>query len=263
VTGWSEVEDGTTGTTTVDHGDYLNLNVTVSAGNEEYRWVNTDNIGISTTTYPTILWRYKTDGGSIKAKIVAVFSDASTQQVLADSSSSTFTVGSTTLTAAKTLDHIRLFADHATGDVWYDFVLVCQGLFTFPNAAYDITGTIPNRTIFLPIPMRQTDVTQQLGSGNMEFQIGCDMTLGDWTRATDAVNGQVFYDIAGEAPSEPWQWFDSEREQMKVTLEPPRFTRAASNTGLMDRLDLMLREYRLSDGDNVLETYATRWGLDL
>jgi hypothetical protein len=73
----------------------------------------------------------------------------------------------------------------------------------------------------------------------------------------------VFYDIAGEAPSEAFQWFDSEREQMKVTLEPPRFTRAATNAGLIDRMDLTLKEYRLSDGDNTLETYATRWGLDL
>jgi hypothetical protein len=50
---------------------------------------------------------------------------------------------------------------------------------------------------------------------------------------------------------------------MKVTMEPPRFTRAASPTGLIDRVDLTLREYRLSDGDYAQETYGTRWGLDL
>jgi hypothetical protein len=55
---------------------------------------------------------------------------------------------------------------------------------------------------------------------------------------------------------------------MKVTLDPPRFTRAATGTGLIDRMDLTLKEYRRStgnavDGSTTLENYATRWGLDL
>jgi len=264
LTDWAEVQDGNTGTTTVDHGDYLNLNVTVAGvGNDAYYWDNDNNLGLSTTTYTKIRWRYKTDGGSIRAKIVLEFNDASTQEVLADSNSSTFTVGSATITAAKTLDHIRLHADHATGDVWYDYVLVYKDDFTLPNCALGIDVTYPNRYHRLAVPGRLTNVAQQLGSDDLEVQIGCDLTLGTWTRTGDDVDGQVFMDIAHNSSSEAFQWLDTEREQLKVTLDSPRFHRAAFGNSLEDTVRLSFHEYRLSSGDNTLETYVTRWGLDL
>jgi hypothetical protein len=260
---WQLIEDGQTlSTPSEQYGDYVRVTASGSAGNEAGYINNFTDIGISTTTYPTILWRYKTSDPSVKAKIVVEFSDTNTQEVLADASSTTFTTGSTTLTTAKMLDHIRLHCDHATGSVDYDYVLVCQGIFTFPNATYDIRGVIPNRNVYLDLPGRQTAVTQQHGSGNFIYYIGIDLLQGIWTRSVDNIAGEVFYDICGEAPSEPWQWFDSEREQMKVTLDPITWTRGGSNQGRMDRMDLTLHEYRLSDGDNAFETYVTRWGLD-
>jgi hypothetical protein len=261
---WVLIEDGQTLATPVElYDDYVDVEATGTGGNAAGYINNFTNLGLSTTTYTTIRWRYKTSDTSIKAKIVLEFNDASTQEVLADASSTTFTVGSATITTAKTLDHIRLHADHAVGHVYYDYVLVYKADWTLPNAAYDINGEIPVTVVDLPVPVRHTDPSQNLGSGNMPYRLGCDMTIGDWTRVGDTVNGQVFYDIAGNSTTEPWQWFDSEREQMKVTLRPPVFTRGSTGMGLMDRLDVFLNEYRRSDAGNSLESYVTRWGLDL
>jgi hypothetical protein len=261
---WQLIEDGQTLSTPVEsENDYAKLTVSGSAGNEAGYINNFTNIGISTTTYPTIRWRYKTSDTSIKAKIVVEFSDTNTQEVLADASSTTFTVGSATLTAAKTLDHIRLHADHATGDVYYDYILVCKGDFTFPNVGLGINGTIPTSTPRIGIPGRQTRVANNMGSEDFTLRMRCDLTQGTWTRSGDSQPGQVFYDIAGESPSEPWQWLDTEREQFKVTLDPIPFTRDATPNTLIDEMILQVFEYRLSDGDNAQETYATRWGLDL
>ena len=248
--------------------DYLHLEATVSAGNKiGYISIPDEagatNIGESTITYPKIRFRYKTD--TSKAKIVAVFSDATTQTILDQTLSSTMTCATVTLTTAKTLDHLRFHCDFDVGDVWYDFALVYKGDFTFPNGAFGVDGEDSNRdgNAYLAIPSRLTDVTQMLGSGNFEYNISCDLTIGIWKRTADAINGQVFYDIRHNSVDEPWQWLDTEREQMKVNLLPFRFTRAASATTLTDRLDLTFREYRLSNADNSQETYISRWGLNL
>jgi len=55
----------------------------------------------------------------------------------------------------------------------------------------------------------------------------------------------------------------AEREQLKVTLDPPTFHRAAYGNSLEDTVRLNFYEYRLGSGDNALESYVTRWGLDL
>jgi len=124
--------------------------------------------------------------------------------------------------------------------------------------------------MFLGIPSRLTDVNQNLGSGNFEFNISCDLTKGVWTKdglaigtSTDYMNGQVFYDIRHNSKDEPWQWLDTELEQMKVTLQPIMITRDATSDRLVWRINLQFKEYRLSDAGNSLETYVTRWGLDL
>jgi hypothetical protein len=266
---WQLIEDGQTLSTPVEsENDYVKLTASASAGNEAgyIQTPNTnsaDNINISTTVYTKARFRYKTSDANIKAKIIFDYGAGGTQEVLADASSTSFTVGTADLTTAKTLDHIRLHADHATGDVYYDYVLVYKGDFTFPNVGLGINGTIPTTTPRIGIPGRQTRVANNMGSDDFTLRMRCDLTQGTWTRSGDSQPGQVFYDIAGESPSEPWQWLDTEREQMKVTLDPPLFTRDGSPETLTDQMDLLFYEYRLSDGDNAEETYVTRWGLDL
>jgi hypothetical protein len=115
-----------------------------------------------------------------------------------------------------------------------------------------------------------------LGSESATVQVSCDLNVGrinpasveytgdDWKRPqavdteeqTDVVKGQVFMDIAHNSFQEAWQWFDTDTEQFKVTLEHPDFGREERH-----RLDLLFREYRRSCGSN--ETYVERFGLNL
>ena len=258
------VEDGQTLATPLTlEQEYLKIQATGSAGNESGYMTNFTNLGLSTTIYTKILLRYQTTD-SMKAKVIVTDDAAYSQTVLADSASvGDLTVVSVDLTTGETLDHIRFYADHDTGYVYYDFALVYKGDFTFPNCAFGLNGVIPNRNTYLEIPGRLTNASQQLGSGNFKTNIACDFTKGDWTRTGDVVDGQVFYDICHNAVDEPWQWLDTEREQMKVTLDPPKFRRAASADRLTDRMDLVFNEKRLGSADNTLETYITRWGLDV
>jgi hypothetical protein len=260
---WKIVEDGQTlSTPSTVEGDYLALEATGSAGNKSSYLVNFTNIGISTTTYTRLLIRFHTSG-SVKTKITVEYSDASTDDYISGSSSSTPYTTSVALDTAKILDHIRIYSLDNTGTVYIDCLLAYKAAFTLPNGAYGINGTIPNRNIHLDIPSRQSTITQQLGSGDFTVNIGCDLTNGDWTRTGDNINGEVFYDILHNAPDEPWQWLDTEREQMKVTLDPVTFIREATGTTLTDRMNLTFREYRESTADNSHETYETRWGTDL
>lgn len=276
-TGYTKTDTGNTSTFTVEHGDYFKLNVTNAAAPKITTVVNDDDIDLDVGTdelHKKIRYRYRCSNNDIKAKIlIEMDGGGGTQQtVLAETNSITWKVGTYTITGASDkLDHIFVYANGAEGIVYYDYIIVYEGDFTFPNGAYGIRGSIPNRNIFLEVPSRQTDITQMLGSKNFEFNIGCDLANSFWTKdglavhptGTDYVKGQVFYEIAHNAKTEPWQWLITEREQMKVTLEPPSFIREASGDKLTDRLDLLFREYRLSDAGNGLETAISRWGLDL
>ena len=265
------MEDGQTfETPTCQHQDYLTLHASASAGNKTGYITNFTDLNLSTTLYPYVRYRCQSYSGAAKYKIVAEYDDASTSTIIDEGTSTTFIAGSTALTAAKTLDHLRFYCNNSANIVRYDFALVYAGDFTLPNGAYGINGTIPNRNVHLQIPSRQTTITQMLGSEDFEVNIGCDLTKGNWTKdglaigtSTDYVQGQVFYDIVHNAKNEAWQWLDTEREQMKVTLDPVRFSRAASGDRLTDRMDLTFKEYRLSDAGNATETYETRWGLNL
>lgn len=273
------------------HGDYMDLESS-GGGGDKLGYITTEGfnndrtaLGIITTLYPELRFRYKT-AGTAKARIVAVFNgynyanDEATniaaelaQLILTDTASTTMTCATVTLTAAKTLDHLRLYCNNDDDHVYYDFALVYDGDFTFPNGAYGVRGTDSDRNdnILLGIPVRLTDIHQNLGSGNFEYNVGCDLKLGFWTKdglavyptGTDYVQGQVFYDIRHNSKDEPWQWLDTEREQMKVVLQPFTFARSALGDTLTDRLDLQFKEYRLSNAGNSLESYITRWGLDL
>ena len=261
VTGWTEHEDGNTASFATD-GDVTTITVTVSAGNKTYYMDNDDNLGLSTSTYTKILGRYKTSDTNIKAEVVLEFSDAATQTVLAETSSTTWQTFSATITTAKTLDHIRLHADQATGTVEYDFVLVYQADFTFPsNQPEEMTfNPCPPRIAFLDVPGRSGDITQGLATHSSTVDMICDLDIGTWTRASnpaDYIKGEVFIDIAHNLKDEPWQWFDSEYEQFKATLTDCRFVRR----GDRHLLYVTFTEYRL--GSAAAEEWYDRFGLKL
>jgi len=127
VSTWVESEDGNVGSFTCEHDDYFKINITSSSGNKTY-YIE-DNIGyVSPSVYTTFLYRYKTSDTNIKAKIVAVFASGN-QTILSETSSTTWVKGSATLDTDKgSLTRIRLYANQATGQVYYDFVLVFSQL---------------------------------------------------------------------------------------------------------------------------------------
>ncbi|RLC88037.1 MAG: hypothetical protein DRJ03_04005 [Chloroflexi bacterium] len=255
-----ESEDGNVGSFTCEHDDYFKINITSSSGNKTY-YIE-DNIGyVSPSVYTTFLYRYKTSDTNIKAKIVAVFASGN-QTILSETSSTTWVKGSATLDTDKgSLTRIRLYANQATGQVYYDFVLVCKGIFTFPNCGYGLEFTPPARYAMLEIPARVGDITQNLGSPSATVTIGCDLDVGDWKRSGDYVDGEVFLDIAHNSYTEPWQWLDTGTEQFKATLDTPVFRREADGNSARRILELTFREYRRSSASN--ESYVERFGLNL
>jgi len=257
---WTEDEDGNVGTFTSVYDDYFKLDITSSTGNKTY-YIRASVGALSPAVYTTLVYRYKTSNTNIKAKILAIFQSGS-HGILPESSSTTWVTGSATLpTELGNLLSIKLYANQATGQVYYDFVLVCKGIFTFPNCGYGLEFTPSPRYARLEIPSRDGDITQNLGSRDAMVTVGCDLDVGDWKRSGDYVDGEVFLDIAHNSSSEPWQWLDTGTERFKATLDTPVFRREANGNSVRRILDLTFREYRRSSASH--ESYVERFGLNL
>jgi len=263
VTGWTETELGSVGSFATD-GDVVTITIASIGGTNTYYIANDDehHIDVHSDIYTKILGRYKTSSSSIKAEVQLVFDDASTQTVLAETSSTTWKTFTTTITATKTIDHIRLHADQATGTVEYDFILIHQATFTFPtNQPETMTfEPCPPRLAFLDVPGRSGDIDQGLATHSGMYTLYCNLDVGTWKRAAnpvDTINGEVFIQIAHQSKTDPWQWFDNEYEQLKVKLVSCQFTRRGNEHYVM----VTLKEYRL--GSAYAETWYDRYGLKL
>jgi len=144
-----------------------------------------------------------------------------------------------------------------------------KGTFTFPNVGHGLEYTPPPRYAIIPIPSRVGDITQGLGSELATVRASCDLDIGTWKRlvangysADDYVDGQVFDEISHRTYTEPWQWLNTGTgRQFKATLETPVFRYATSGNKTTHILDLLFREYRLSDASN--ESHVERFGLNL
>ena len=272
ISNWAETEDGNTATVTTSSDDYLAITVSASAGNKlcYYSYPSeatnhTTNLTIATTTYTKIRWRYICGDASVKARIDLVFSDASTQTVLVATNNVGWTVGSATITTAKTLDHIRVYATAATGTVYYDFIQVYKGDFTFPNIV-GINGNFNPRLVKTAIPGKGGSDTQGLGTEDAEFDVTCDLSISndtnDWMRPqgnltkTDYKDGQVFWEIVHRSYNDPWVWIDTESEQLKVNLSIPREDQVSD----IHTLTLHATEYRKSSANS--EYVYQRFGND-
>jgi len=253
VTGWTERGTIAAGSFAVYNGD--SVKITKTAAN--YYYIDNDtNLALSTSIYTKFFYRYKIGGGSIRAGIILEFSDASTQTILADATSATWATGSATITTAKTLDHIRLEATNDTGDVYYDFVLVCEGTFSFPNA--ESVQVIPTTDLVRTFsPSRVGRSPQTMGSDDTQVTIVCDLDVGNWLRTLDTRKGQVFLDINHNGSiDEEWQWLNTgQGHQFKARLETPDFL----FTDDRQLLTLTFYELRVSSANN--ETIAERFGI--
>jgi hypothetical protein len=245
-------EDGQTLIPSVS-GGMLQINVAASAGNKVGYITNRTNIALSSTLYTKIVVRYKTSSNS-KAKVVIVFNDASTQTVLDQTSSTTWATAVVTITTAKTIDHIRLHADSGTGNVYYDYVAIYKGTFTFPNVTkLDFNPT--SRNITVEIPSAIASGNQNLGANSATVEITCDYdietTTYSWKRDGDTDNGDIFLDVMNTQGTYPWQMLVFGNKQFRVMLD------GAPTKNFDGTTTLSFREY--SDTNKANETYAERF----
>jgi len=239
ISNWAETEDGNTATITTSNEDWLNITVSATGGNAVAYYSypseatnHDEHIDISTSTYTTFIGRYICSNANIRAKIVAVFRDTgggeTTQTVLDATNNESWTVFTITLTSGKTLDHLRVYGNNATGTVYYAFLLACKGKFTFPNIV-SIRQTASTRYAKIGIPGQGGDDIQNLGTESAEFDITCDLSVSndndDWKRPqgsaagkTDDNPAQVFYDIWHRTYNDPWVWIDTETMQFKALI---------------------------------------------
>ena len=213
---WSvnEHEDGDTAALTVTDGDFFTITVTVAAGNKTVYYEYPDsaganNLSLPQSVYKEILFRYKTSSSTIKAKIVLVFSDAATQTVLAETSSTSWVNGSVEITSGKTVDHIQIWATQDTGIVYYDFILIHQGTFTIPYVSESTKIGFHNEYAKGLNPTRQGAVTQYMGTASPFIELVGDMdTRTSWVDSATYI-GQRFFEIWLNADTEDWQWFET------------------------------------------------------
>jgi hypothetical protein len=260
---WTKTEDGQTlAALAVLNDDVFDIEATGSAGNKIGKYENPTNMALSSDVYTKCLFRYKCSSGSMLAKIVLTFSDATTQTVLAAISETTWHKGSVTITAGKTIDHVGLFCNGDVGHVYYDFVLICQNEFEFPNASAHNFRANPRNAALVP-PGKVGDHNQNLGCEPAMVTFTCDLSVGTntltWKRTlpVDTIDGEVFMDMSHNAKSEPFQWLEMDDKQFKVVLDDMEFQMIEGKLQVV----LTLREYSRGNAND--ETYDERWGINL
>jgi hypothetical protein len=266
------VSSGQTATATFGYlNDYLAFEVSASSGAKTSYIQNTVNLQLGTTIYQKSRVRFKCSNNTIKAKVLAVYSDTSESVILAEQNSESFLVVSTELDPAKILDHLRISANGGTGTVYYDFIQIYKGDLEIAAPVHVEPVLTVEDSILKPLNFAGA-LSNANGAEPVEFTVSFDMTIGKFRRSTelgdpvnDTIDGQIFYELANQSgvSVDEWFWFKSDLENMKVRLVSASFPRTVNNSEILWTADIKLREYRQSSGTNTLETYVSRYGLDL
>jgi len=255
-------------TPTYLHGDILEIRLFSNQGNTLesgfYSYPNKDganNLAFSTTTWPKFLVRYKTSSATAAegaaAKVVLAFNGyvvassvdvniaaGHAQEILTNSFSTTWTTAIGDINPTKTLDHILLFAECddtaaiGTDYVYYDFVLIHKGTFTFPYVPPGgVHYELPYKTVELDVPGRDGGILQRLGMKSplvtVEGTMNASDTASDWKAAPStsslavrSLYGNRLYKITRGMQGdyrESWNWFTSDLVNCKVTPDTNPF----------------------------------------
>lgn len=249
-TGWTETESGLAATLAVENDDIFKITGTMDNAADEYVTYEKDITNISTDLYPKLLVRWKTTlaAAGLQAKINAVYTVGNTSTTLGFSTA--WTTTTIDLTAGKTLDKIQLIADDnpdstATGTdyIYFDFIMVCKGVFTFPYISGKVHFEQENVYAEPPISSRIGRPDQYMGMNNSDIvldgkidintgycsdssfttQATCEAAGKTWiawsgaTRTAAGVYCEYLRLIMQEAASSPFQWFTSNIFKGKVT----------------------------------------------
>jgi hypothetical protein len=263
----------------VSNDDYFVITGTCDNAADEYAYYERHIVpDISSTISPKLLVRWKTSAAAngLQAKISVIYTAGPpTETTLGFSTSWTTTV--IDLTTATNIDKIRLYADDnpnsidaGTFYVYFDFILICQGIFAWPfvSDGIDLDGWNNNQHL-KPIG-KVGNTTQYLGSNDSEIRVAGDIdTTGTnaagvplvgegWHGRWTTHDGEAFYQVFHYGFSDPWEWFTSDVASFKVTLDHFKIRQAKSNESLLSYI-LDMHEYRLGSAN--LETHLERFGI--
>lgn len=274
--GATEVETGLAATPGNLYDDLFKIVGVMDNVADEYATYTMDPTNFSTDLYTTYVTRWLTQVAStgVGLNIIANFT-VGTQALLNSGSTDpdfstdadTWEVTSGTFTASKTVADFYIKPDdlpntEAAGSdyVILDFFLTCKGKFTFPNIT-NLEPVLESQSPVLPMVSRGGEFTQQLGNKSMRLRITCDLSVGDWTRAGDVIDAEVFHEIweeCGHNSKYPWVWLDVGDYAFKAVVDRVQITGASVDRKLV----LEVHEYNRASAHAVFPSVQDRLGIE-
>lgn len=238
----------------VDSGDYFKLTTTGGAGSKDWELTPATAVSVGPTgTYKKWKVRCKTEG-TIQYKVQATLSVSGAVDLVAAGSSTTFKLFEGTFSVDENLQKLRIYIVGTHGAnriVYYDFILIAQNEFAFPNAVVHLFLPEARDAVLRP-PGRAGNILQDLGSEMAQVHITADLDLGSWGTPVAAVVDQISH----EQSTDLWQWLTLQlgRKFKARFMQKPEITFIDGKKGL----DLWLMEYKLAPTN--AENYAERFG---
>ena len=243
-----------TATLEVDNGDYFKLTTTGGAGSKYWQLTPATPVSVGPTgTYKKWKLRYKVNG-TIEAWVVAILSLSGETNLLVAGTATTWTVVEGTFSVNENLSALRIYivgTDAADRNVYYDFILITQNEFEFPNANVHFFEPEARDAVLRP-PGRAGNILQDLGSEMAQVHITADLDQGIWGTPVAAVIDQISH----EQSTDLWQWLTLQlgRKFKARFMQKPEITIIDGKKSL----DLWLTEYKLAPTD--AENFAERFG---
>jgi hypothetical protein len=277
VTGWVETHNDLAAGLATWNGDYFRISGTCdNVANECAYWIkNITNFSTDIAAKLLVRWRTSAAANGLQAKINVIYTAGETNTVLGFSTAWKVTV--IDLPTGKTVDKIQLEADDnpdslATGSFYveFDFVLICQGIFTWPFVSGGVELEGFNNLQHLKIPGKVGNATQYLGGDDSTIRVygdidstgvdaaGVPVINSGWHGRWTAHDAEAFYQILHYGFGDPWQWFTSDVASLKVTVDRMRISQAKTDENLLS-YELDMHEYRLGSAN--VETHLERFGI--
>ena len=258
-TGWSEVEVGLDATLSVEKGGYFKIEGICDNAGDEYAYYEYNISNILSNTYKKFRLCYKTSVASVGlgAQVQLVFTSGN-QWLLGETTpafSTTWKVVSGSITADKTIDKIRIYANDepntissGTYQVYFRWLLLYAGDFTIPYTSEPVTLDNKALEAIHRIPGRVGNRVQYLGMDSPVFTLSGSM--GNNTETWGNPLGAVMYEILYERFKDPWQYFTSNLASFRVQVVDFKIIET-SEEGAARKWELTLRKHDEICGSNL------------